>query len=281
MGVVHLARKPGGQRVALKVLRPHIIGDDEARARLAREVSSLSRIRSKWVAEIVDADPWGPIPYVATRYVPGYSLHDQVQEDGPIIGADLIWLARSLAEGVASVHAAGVLHRDVKPSNVLMEGRTPDPHRLRARPGRRRPAAHPHRLAARHAGVPAPGDPLRRGRDRRVRRALLGRDGRVRRHRAVAVRLRPRDGDHGPGPPRRARPHRAAGRPAPAGRVRPRPGPRGAADPRAHPRPARPRPRPAHPAARRPSRTRPRTCSPCRWRSRPWPACCRRSGPTT
>jgi hypothetical protein len=125
MGVVHLARKPGGERVALKVLRPHIVGDDEARARLAREVSSLSRIRSKWVAEIVDADPWGPVPFVATRYVPGYSLHDQVQEEGPVRGADLIWLARALAEGVASVHAAGVLHRDVKPSNVLMEGRTP------------------------------------------------------------------------------------------------------------------------------------------------------------
>ncbi len=125
MGVVHLARRPGGERVALKVLRPHIIGDDEARARLAREVSSLRRIRSKWVAEIVDADPWGPIPYVATRYVPGYALHDLVQEEGPIRGPDLIWLARALAEAVASVHAAGVLHRDVKPSNVLMEGRTP------------------------------------------------------------------------------------------------------------------------------------------------------------
>ena len=50
MGVVHLARKAGGDRVALKVLRPHIVGDDEARARLAREVSSLSRIRSRWVA---------------------------------------------------------------------------------------------------------------------------------------------------------------------------------------------------------------------------------------
>ena len=125
MGVVHLARKPGGPRVALKVLRPHIVGDDEARARLAREVSSLERIRSRWIAEIVDADPWGPTPYVATRYVPGLSLHDFVPEEGAIEGADLHWFASGLAEGVASVHAVGVLHRDVKPSNVLMEGRAP------------------------------------------------------------------------------------------------------------------------------------------------------------
>src|SRR5690606_37375337 len=90
MGVVHLARRgEDGERVALKVLRPHIVGDDEARARLAREVSSLSRIRSRWVAEIVDADPWGPVPYVATRYVPGLSLHDHVHEEGPIEGSDL------------------------------------------------------------------------------------------------------------------------------------------------------------------------------------------------
>ena len=113
------------QRVALKVLRPHIVGDDEARRRLEREVGSLSRIRSRWVAEIVDADPWGPVPYVATRYVPGLSLHELVQEEGPVDGDDLWWLARCLADGVTSVHAAGVLHRDVKPSNVLMEGRTP------------------------------------------------------------------------------------------------------------------------------------------------------------
>ena len=65
------------------------------------------------------------MPYVATRYVPGLSLHDHVHEEGPIEGADLTWFAACLAEGVASVHAVGVLHRDVKPSNVLMEGRTP------------------------------------------------------------------------------------------------------------------------------------------------------------
>src|SRR6478752_1664038 len=126
MGVVHLARRgDAGQRVALKVLRPHIVGDQEARQRLEREVGSLSRIRSQWVAEIVDADPWAEIPYVATRYVPGLSLHDLVLEEGAVTGDDLYWLAACLAEGIASVHSVGVLHRDVKPSNVLMEGRTP------------------------------------------------------------------------------------------------------------------------------------------------------------
>ena len=126
MGVVHLARRgEAGPRVALKVLRPHIVGDEEARRRLEREVGSLRRIRSQWVAEIVDADPWAEIPYVATRYVPGLSLHDLVVEEGPVEGDDLSWLAACLAEGIASVHSVGVLHRDVKPSNVLMEGRTP------------------------------------------------------------------------------------------------------------------------------------------------------------
>jgi hypothetical protein len=125
MGVVHLARRGDGDRVALKLLRPHVVGDAEARHRLEREVGSLRRVRSRWIAEIVDADPWAEIPYVATRYVPGLSLHDLVVEEGPVSGRDLYWLASCLAEGLASVHGAGVLHRDVKPSNVLMEGRTP------------------------------------------------------------------------------------------------------------------------------------------------------------
>ncbi len=125
MGVVHLAARPGGPRVALKVLRPHVVGDQEARARLAREVDTLSRVRSPRVAEVLDADPWGEVPFVVTRYVPGLSLQDQVRQEGTVRGDDLVHLGRCLAEALEAVHRVGVLHRDVKPSNVLMEGRNP------------------------------------------------------------------------------------------------------------------------------------------------------------
>ena len=125
MGVVHLAQAPDGNRVALKVLRPHVIGDDEARERLSREVASLRRVRSPRIAEVLDADPWGETPFVATRYVPGLSLHEHVRQEGPVRGGDLRHLAAGLAEAVLAVHSVGVLHRDIKPSNVLLEGRSP------------------------------------------------------------------------------------------------------------------------------------------------------------
>ena len=125
MGIVHLAQGADGRRVALKVLRPQIVGDQEARGRLAREVSSLTRVRSPWIAEMIEADPWAEVPYVVTRYVPGLSLHEHVVREGVVTGSDLHWLAGCLAEGLAAVHAAGVRHLDVKPGNVLMEGRTP------------------------------------------------------------------------------------------------------------------------------------------------------------
>jgi serine/threonine protein kinase len=125
MGVVHLAETADGDRVALKVLRPHVVGDDEGRTRLAREVASLRQVRSPHVAEILDADPWGEIPFIVTRYVPGLSLHETVQRDGVLPPDDLEFAGRRLLEAVRHVHASDVLHRDLKPTNVVMEGRAP------------------------------------------------------------------------------------------------------------------------------------------------------------
>lgn len=125
MGVVHLAEAPDGRRVALKVLRPHVVGDDEGRERLAREVASLRKVRSGHVAEIIDADPWGELAFIVTRYVPGDSLTELVKREGPVRGADLDHLADHLLAAIRDVHASGVLHRDVKPTNVVMEGRSP------------------------------------------------------------------------------------------------------------------------------------------------------------
>jgi hypothetical protein len=125
MGVVYLAQKDDGPRVALKQLRSHVVGDDEGRARLAREVTSLRRVRSPRVAEVIDADPWGEVPYVVTRYVPGLSLYQQLKQKGPVQTDDLRFLAHGLAEALQAVHDVDVLHRDVKPSNVLLDGRAP------------------------------------------------------------------------------------------------------------------------------------------------------------
>lgn len=125
MGVVHLAMDAEGRRAALKVLRPNVVSDDESRRRLAREVDSLRQVHSRHVAEILDADPWAEVPFVVTRYVPGHSLHETVRRDGPLPLADLEYAGRGLLQAVRDVHAADVLHRDLKPTNVVMEGRAP------------------------------------------------------------------------------------------------------------------------------------------------------------
>ena len=189
MGVVHLAAGAAtGRGWRSRCCGRTSSATTRRRERLAREVASLRRVTSPRVAEVIDADPWGQTPYVATRYVPGPVAARARPAEGPVTGADLTHLAAGLAEAVIAVHQVGVLHRDIKPSNVLLEGRVAGAHRLRAGPARRGPAADPDGLAARDARLPGPRDPLRRRRDHRLRRALVGRDDRLRRDRAPAVR---------------------------------------------------------------------------------------------
>ncbi|GGK71087.1 hypothetical protein Sme01_26960 [Sphaerisporangium melleum] len=120
MGVVHLALDAQGRQVAVKVLRAEVTGDDVARRRLAREVDTMRRVRSRHIAEVLDADVTGSRPYIVTRYVPGRPLDDAVKHDGPLQAGPLLRLAHGVAEALSTVHAAGVIHRDLKPGNVLM-----------------------------------------------------------------------------------------------------------------------------------------------------------------
>ncbi|MGW5456576.1 protein kinase domain-containing protein [Nocardia sp. NPDC003979] len=120
MGKVYLGRNSGGRTVAVKVIRPDLLGDPELRARFRREVAAARRVAGAFTAPVLDAEVDAHPPWLATGYVAGISLSDAVTEYGPFPERSLLALAHGLAEALVAVHSVGIVHRDLKPSNVLL-----------------------------------------------------------------------------------------------------------------------------------------------------------------
>ncbi|MGW3430007.1 serine/threonine-protein kinase [Streptomyces melanosporofaciens] len=120
MGRVFVGRSAGGRTVAVKVVHAHFALDEEFRARFRREVDAARRVGGAFTAPVLDADPEAHIPWVATGYVAGPPLNQAVSDEGPLPESAVRALGAGLAEALAAVHALGLVHRDVKPSNVLL-----------------------------------------------------------------------------------------------------------------------------------------------------------------
>ncbi|MFH9725217.1 protein kinase [Streptomyces sp. NPDC017254] len=120
MGKVYLSYTPGGRPVAIKLIRPEFGEDAEFRRRFAQEVRSAQRVQGLFTAPVIDADPEGAQPWLATAYVPGPSLADAVVAHGALPVETVLLLVAGMAEALHVIHGAGIVHRDLKPSNVLL-----------------------------------------------------------------------------------------------------------------------------------------------------------------
>ncbi|MEU0133914.1 protein kinase [Streptomyces sp. NPDC006296] len=120
MGSVYLGSTPGGRPVAIKVISDQFQYEEQALERFRREVGTLRSMRSAYSASLIDSGLDAPPYWFATEYVPGRTLDSAVRTSGPLPVRLGLGLMAALAEGLSDIHVHGILHRDVKPQNIIL-----------------------------------------------------------------------------------------------------------------------------------------------------------------
>ncbi|MFF2651542.1 bifunctional serine/threonine-protein kinase/ABC transporter substrate-binding protein [Streptomyces sp. NPDC058045] len=120
MGVVYLGRTDAGALAAIKVILPEYADEEDFRARFRREAEAARQVDSPWAVPVTGADTEAERPWLATEFVPGPTLSDVVARRGALPVDTVTVLGRLLSRALAAVHTAGLVHRDVKPGNVLL-----------------------------------------------------------------------------------------------------------------------------------------------------------------
>src|SRR6266542_352600 len=125
MGVVYLGRDEDGRLVAIKVIRPELAANPDYLARFRLEVELGRKVNGPFVAEVLDAGFDSERPYLVTAYIEGTTLQASVRERGPMPPSEVAHLAVGMAAALSAIHAAGLVHRDLKPGNVLLSAEGP------------------------------------------------------------------------------------------------------------------------------------------------------------